>query len=58
MEGCRDGWRMEGAGGDRGKRGEVEINQQATPTVHRLWGVETCLYVADSIGAVGVASGG
>lgn len=47
MEGCRDGWRMAGAGGGRGKQGEVEINQQANPTVHCLWGVETCIYVAD-----------
>ena len=35
------------AGGGRGIRGEDEINQQAIPTVHRLWGVETCIYVAD-----------
>lgn len=48
MEGCRDGWRMTGAGGGSGKWGEVEINQQATPTVHCLWGVETCMYVTES----------
>lgn len=36
--GCRDGR----------SGGKVEINQQVTPTVHRLWGVKTCINVADS----------
>lgn len=42
-------------GGSRRRQGETEINQQATPTVLCLWGVETCIYVADW--GVGVASG-
>lgn len=38
---------MTEAGGDSRKWGEVKINQQATPTVHCLWGVETCMYVIE-----------
>lgn len=48
MEGCRDGRRMARAGGRSRKWGEVEINQQATPTARCLWGVETGIYVTES----------
>lgn len=45
---------MAGAGGGSGKWGEVEINQQSTPTVQCLWGVEPCIYVAE-LGGVRMA---
>lgn len=38
---------MTEAGGGRREWGKVEINQQATPTVHCLWGVETCMYFTE-----------